>query len=68
MDDFMSRYCKSQMCIDGSVSVSETIKNISILIVKHSTGSLFYLTNIKSKTSGLWTTLFKCQINRISEL
>ena len=32
MDDFMSCYCKTKMCIDGSVWVSETTKNISILI------------------------------------
>jgi len=31
------------------LSVSETTKNITILIVKHSIGSLFYLTNIGKK-------------------
>ena len=37
------------MCINGSVSVSETTKYISVLIVMHSIGSLFYLTNISEK-------------------
>jgi hypothetical protein len=61
MDDFMSCYCKTQMCTDGSVSVSETTKNISILIVKHSIGSLFYLANI-SKEQNFWPLEYSLQV------
>ena len=43
------------------LSVSETTKNISILIVKHSIGSLFYLTNI-SKKQIFWPLDYSLQV------